>query len=74
MDWNLDKAQQEAKKPVAQAELKAYKEVMNHDSSVAPHVGAWIEIEIDWGKEMNRIVAPHVGAWIEIKWRKKFWS
>lgn len=29
----LDKAQQEAKKPVAQAELKAYKEVMNHDSS-----------------------------------------
>lgn len=29
----LDKAQQEAKKPVAQTELKAYKEVMNHDSS-----------------------------------------
>lgn len=29
----LDKAQQEAKKPVAQAELKAYKGVMNHDSS-----------------------------------------
>lgn len=29
----LDKAQQEAKKFVAQAELKAYKEVMNHDSS-----------------------------------------
>ncbi|MGI1820025.1 phage tail protein [Lactobacillus johnsonii] len=29
----LDKAQQEAKKAVKEAELKAYKEVMNHDSS-----------------------------------------
>lgn len=29
----LDKAQQEAKKSVEEAELKAYKEVMNHDSS-----------------------------------------
>lgn len=28
----LDKAQQEAKKSVEEAELKAYKEVMNHDS------------------------------------------
>ena len=28
----LDKAQQEAKKAVKEAELKAYKEVMNHDS------------------------------------------
>ena len=34
--------------------------------SVAPHVGAWIEI---WNVYMSingMIVAPHVGAWIEI--------
>jgi len=34
--------------------------------AVAPHVGAWIEINQRY-KNHNRIqVAPHVGAWIEI--------
>ena len=36
-------------------------------NAVAPHVGAWIEIEKDLtDKKAFRQVAPHVGAWIEI--------
>ena len=34
--------------------------------TVAPHVGAWIEIAKRAYKRMERDVAPHVGAWIEI--------
>ena len=34
-------------------------------ASVAPHVGAWIETEIDEDGYEMEIVAPHVGAWIE---------
>ena len=38
---------------------------------VAPHAGAWIEINID-PKHFNLIkVAPHAGAWIEICSRVK---
>ena len=34
--------------------------------SVAPFVGAWIEIEEDYSGTHDEIVAPFVGAWIEI--------
>ena len=34
--------------------------------SVAPHVGAWIEIRKSSQILASRLVAPHVGAWIEI--------
>ena len=33
---------------------------------VAPHVGAWIEIDCWRLSKLRLIVAPHVGAWIEI--------
>ena len=33
---------------------------------VAPHVGAWIEIDETVDAEIAKSVAPHVGAWIEI--------
>ena len=35
--------------------------------SVAPFVGAWIEIERNQEREHIISVAPFVGAWIEIK-------
>ena len=38
-------------------------------SGVAPHVGAWIEINKFNIIEKPKIVAPHVGAWIEIDTR-----
>ena len=34
--------------------------------SVAPFVGAWIEIDAVDNTVKNEIVAPFVGAWIEI--------
>ena len=34
--------------------------------TVAPHGGAWIEIEQRYNVESNALVAPHGGAWIEI--------
>ena len=34
---------------------------------VAPHVGAWIEIDIITIFVVQIKVAPHVGAWIEIR-------
>ena len=34
--------------------------------AVAPHWGAWIEIQTDVEKVQADIVAPHWGAWIEI--------
>ena len=34
--------------------------------TVAPHAGAWIEIEIDGVGKSKITVAPHAGAWIEI--------
>ena len=34
--------------------------------SVAPHVGAWIEIICLTARPDGLYVAPHVGAWIEI--------
>ncbi len=37
-------------------------------SGVAPHVGAWIEIQSNVANESYMTVAPHVGAWIEISW------
>ena len=36
--------------------------------SVAPLVGAWIEIDDYPGKFFQYMVAPLVGAWIEIWW------
>ena len=33
---------------------------------VAPHWGAWIEIEKEWKRIGPCRVAPHWGAWIEI--------
>ena len=35
-------------------------------SSVAPFVGAWIEIQDTLSKRLLKKVAPFVGAWIEI--------
>ena len=35
-------------------------------SVVAPHAGAWIEIERERKIEWLENVAPHAGAWIEI--------
>ena len=35
--------------------------------TVAPHVGAWIEISVVEKRPIDEYVAPHVGAWIEIK-------
>ena len=35
---------------------------------VAPHVGAWIEINASFTTKTSLDVAPHVGAWIEINW------
>ena len=34
---------------------------------VAPHWGAWIEIELDVDLDGLPLVAPHWGAWIEIE-------
>ena len=34
--------------------------------TVAPHVGAWIEMTVMLNCLPLRLVAPHVGAWIEI--------
>ena len=34
---------------------------------VAPHAGAWIEIETAQGEVRGQTVAPHAGAWIEIR-------
>ena len=34
---------------------------------VAPHAGAWIEIEMVRLAEGLGYVAPHAGAWIEIR-------
>ena len=40
---------------------------MTHETIfVAPHVGAWIEIDSLPEVGEDRQVAPHVGAWIEI--------
>ena len=33
---------------------------------VAPHAGAWIEMDNASGKQVLFVVAPHAGAWIEI--------
>ena len=33
---------------------------------VAPHAGAWIEIQGSASHELIKFVAPHAGAWIEI--------
>ena len=35
-------------------------------AAVAPHVGAWIEINRGAAICRPSVVAPHVGAWIEI--------
>ena len=34
--------------------------------SVAPYMGAWIEISLQAGMTIFRFVAPYMGAWIEI--------
>ena len=34
--------------------------------AVAPHAGAWIEIDFTQPGRKSRSVAPHAGAWIEI--------
>ena len=33
---------------------------------VAPHAGAWIEIQQTVYRSKKKLVAPHAGAWIEI--------
>ena len=34
--------------------------------TVAPFMGAWIEIHDDWYDGQKQLVAPFMGAWIEI--------
>ena len=36
--------------------------------TVAPHMGAWIEIKYVRLKDGKLTVAPHMGAWIEIRY------
>ena len=33
---------------------------------VAPHAGAWVEIEVSNMDGHGREVAPHAGAWVEM--------
>ena len=40
---------------------------------VAPHAGAWIEIQLDACEERCEEVAPHAGAWIEIRCDPEPW-
>ena len=40
--------------------------VQQNHSNVAPHAGAWIEMEHCCTVQMTVNVAPHAGAWIEI--------
>ena len=42
--------------------------------AVAPHWGAWIEIQGCGKEESPWIVAPHWGAWIEIKHFRLTWQ
>ena len=35
-------------------------------AEVAPHAGAWIEIDVEYRDSDGAAVAPHAGAWIEI--------
>ena len=39
---------------------------MKQSAKVAPHVGAWIEIDATLESVQSFAVAPHVGAWIEM--------
>ena len=43
-------------------------------NSVAPHMGAWIEILKSILSNVSLKVAPHMGAWIEIVIEKKLMS
>ena len=45
--------------------------VYSLSDSVAPLVGAWIEIQLTGFVRVKDIVAPHVGAWIEICRRRQ---
>ena len=38
------------------------------DGQVAPHAGAWIEIDATSWETGTISVAPHAGAWIEISY------
>ncbi len=37
-----------------------------HLDLVAPHAGAWVEIELTLNEAVKILVAPHAGAWVEI--------
>ena len=39
--------------------------------NVAPHAGAWIEIDADNNVWEPGIVAPHAGAWIEMERQRR---
>ena len=41
---------------------------------VAPHVGAWIEMNLLMVGTGKLFVAPHVGAWIEICYAQSYYS
>ena len=47
--------------------LKSQRRGVPRPERVAPHVGAWIEIEAPSERRQTYGVAPHVGAWIEIR-------
>ena len=48
--------------------MKLKVEILNgNHQSVAPLVGAWIEINADCDGDCEGCVAPLVGAWIEIR-------
>ena len=53
--------------PMRERGLKSVHETWEHGvRRVAPHAGAWIEIQRGDGVVMAWSVAPHAGAWIEI--------
>ncbi len=63
-----DETQDEASLPSWERGLKyADMEIKHLSRSVAPLVGAWIEISVTKIKSIPVLVAPLVGAWIEIQ-------
>ena len=52
--------------PCGCVDLNSWSQQDCDQKSVAPHVGAWIEIDMSPGEKLIIRVAPHVGAWIEI--------
>ena len=70
--WSLPRCQ--SRSPRGSVDWNRATLVAIEEKSVAPLVGAWIEIGSAWKKTTIRKVAPLVGAWIEILTRSRNWS